>query len=185
MYPVKKTLNHPKADQKEQEIFNLRIEAYQRTNTPIVYLDESGFELCMPRTHGYQSLGTRVYDCHNWQARKRTNAIGAIISNEFITVSLFETSINGDIFHAWVTQDLLPKLPNGCVIVMDNASFHKRSDTLQAITDHESIIEWLPKYSPHLNPIETKWGNTKRIRRTERCEIDDLFNSKVSYVTLL
>ncbi|WP_422108859.1 transposase [Xenorhabdus bovienii] len=40
---------------------------------------------------------------------------------------------------------------------MDNASFHKRNDTIQAISDYEYQLEWLPAYSPDLNPIEHKY----------------------------
>ncbi|WP_422824292.1 hypothetical protein [Xenorhabdus siamensis] len=45
---------------------------------------------------------------------------------------MFAGSINADVFHAWMTQDLLPKLPGSAVIVMDNASFHKRNNGMDA-----------------------------------------------------
>ena len=37
---------------------------------------------------------------------------------------------------------------------MDNASFHKRQDIQEAITQAGHILEYLPPYSPDLNPIE-------------------------------
>lgn len=98
----------------------------------------------MPRTHGYSILGKRCYGQHNWQAKGPLNAIGAIIGMSFVTVSLFACNINADVFHAWLTQDLLPKVANQSVIVMDNASFHKRSDILEAIDAHDCILEFLP-----------------------------------------
>jgi hypothetical protein len=39
-----------------------------------------------------------------------------------ITVCLFQVNINADIFHGWIVQNLLPKVPAGSVIVMDNAN---------------------------------------------------------------
>ncbi|WP_244590420.1 transposase [Xenorhabdus stockiae] len=60
-----------------------------------------------------------------------------------MTLSLFSGSINADVFHAWMIQDLLPKLPSGTVIVMDNAPFPKRHDTIKAIADHGCLLEWL------------------------------------------
>ncbi|MDC9581808.1 transposase, partial [Xenorhabdus sp. PR6a] len=81
-----------------------------------------------------------------------------------------------------MTQDLLPKLPKGAVIVMDNAPFHKRHDILQAITHHGCQLEWLPPYSPDLNPIENKWAGTKATRRRERCSLDELLTEHVTYV---
>ena len=66
----------------------------------------------MPRTHGYSSIGERCYDRHDGQAKGCKNAIGAVIFFTFLTLSLFDTTINADIFYAWLTQDLLPKNPH-------------------------------------------------------------------------
>ena len=44
-----------------------------------------------------------------------------------------DCSIDSDVFHTWATEILLPELPACSVIVMDNASFHKRQDTLDAL----------------------------------------------------
>jgi transposase len=41
-------------------------------------------------------------------------------------------------------QDLLPKIQEKSVIVMDNAAFHKRKDIVQAIENKGHIVEWLP-----------------------------------------
>ncbi|WP_426578513.1 IS630 family transposase [Xenorhabdus stockiae] len=155
---------------------------YEQAMKPIVYLDESGFSQSMPRTHGYSAKGLRCFGTHDWQAKDRINVIGAILKKTFVTLSLFSGNINADVFHAWMTQDLLPKLPSGAVIVMDNAPFHKRHDTIKAIADHGCLLEWLPPYSPDLNPIETKWAEVKAIRRRERCSIDELFMTHVKYV---
>jgi len=79
----------------------------------------------MPRTHGYALKGQRCYCRHDWGARSKTNAIGALLSKKLLTISLFEQNINTNIFNSWVSQDLIPKLPAGSIIVMDNAAFHK------------------------------------------------------------
>ncbi|MDC9606891.1 transposase [Xenorhabdus griffiniae] len=79
----------------------------------------------MPRLHDYSEKGRRYLGTHDRHAKGRLNVMGAICDNTFVTLSLFAGNINADVFHAWVTQDLLPKRPSGAVIVMDNASFHK------------------------------------------------------------
>ncbi len=71
---------------------------------------------------------------------------------------------------------LLPELPEECVIVMDNASFHKREDIIEAIEKVGHKILWLPPYSPDLNPIEKVWAWIKSIRKHwEMDDIDRLF----------
>lgn len=147
-----------------------------------MYLDESGFAVDSPRTHGYSTIGDRCYGSHNWNAKGRINAIGAQLGNNLITVSLIDGSVNSDVFHAWVEQDLLPKLIKSSVIVMDNASFHKREDTIEMIFSAGHILEYLPPYSPDLNPIEHKWAQAKAIRKRNFCDVDQLFSDLAAFV---
>ena len=141
----------------------------------IVYLDESGFAHDMPRTHGYATRGKRCYGVRDWGAKGRTNVIGALIGASLLTVSTFSTNINGDIFHRWMVNDLIPKLPANTVVVMDNASFHKRQDTQEVLRQKGHTLEYLPPYSPDLNPIEHKWTQAKSIRRKTKCSINQIF----------
>ena len=100
---------------------------------------------------------------------------GAVLNNKLIANSLFESSIDGDIFYAWIIEDLLPNLHGDEIIAMDNISFHKRKDIIKAIEDRGCKLLFLPAYSPDLNPIEHKWAQAKAIRRKENCSIDELF----------
>jgi len=148
----------------------------------IVYIDESRFAHDMPRTHGYALAGKRCFGTHNWQARGRTNAIGALVGKLLLTVGLFNININAGVFYTWVAEDLLPKLSANVVIVMDNATFHKRADIHKAIRDAGHTLEFLPPYSPDLNPIERKWAQAKQRRRKLQCSIDQLFKIESFYV---
>ena len=112
-----------------------------------------------------------------WHSKGRINAIGAIIDFNFLTVALFNCSINSDVFYAWLTLDFLPKVKSGTVVVMDNATFHKPADMIQAIKDHGCVVEFLPPYSPDLNPIDHKWAQVKSIRRKTQCSVDELFQN--------
>jgi len=66
-----------------------------------------------------------------------------------------------DVFEAWITLELLPVLPNGNVVVMDNASFHKSEKIQELIEAAGCLLEFLPPYSPDLNPIENAMGASK------------------------
>ena len=171
----KKTFSHPKADEQARSLFKERMEYYKKSGRTIAYLDESGFANDMPRSYGYAPIGEKCLDKRNWHEKGRQNAIGAIVDFCLVTVTLFVGSINSDIFLLWLTKDLLPKLSNGCVIVMDNASFHKRRDIQQIIKAHGHILEYLPPYSPDLNPIENYWSKAKAIRRRTHCTVETLF----------
>ena len=152
-----------------------KIAKYEELGIPVVYIDESGFAHGMPRTHGYAKIGERCFGTHDWGAKGRTNAIGALLGKSLLTVALFDCTINTDAFTAWTEQDLLPKLSNESVIVMDNATFHKGKSMKQKIEAAGHTLEYLPPYSPDLNPIEHKWAQAKSKRRKYQCGIDELF----------
>jgi transposase len=156
-------------------MFCQEIQKLKNEGKTIVYIDESGFAHDMPRTHGYSLKGQRCYGTHDWGAKGRTNAIGALVGKALLTVALLTGSINTQIFTCWVQQDLLPKLPPNSVIVMDNAAFHKGKDMHNSITDSGHSLLYLPPYSPDLNPIEKKWAQAKHIRKSIFCSIDELF----------
>ena len=185
----------------------------------------------MPRTHGYSKIGQRCFGTHDWGAKGRTNAIGALLGTSLLTLELFDYNINlslefislilrdfsvssqhfylkkglwtllfdknagnlsehssdnkqnklqtqvinTDAFSIWVQQDLLPKLPSESILVMDNASFHKSKSMQEKIQTAGHTLEYLPPYSPDLNPIEHKWAQAKSQRRKYQCGIDELF----------
>lgn len=173
---IKKTLFHPKADWLKRLIFQLKIFKYEFVDKrPIVYVDESGFAVDAPRNGGYSTKGQRCYASKDWHARGRVNAIGAITDFKLFNVCLFDTYINADVFYAWVSQELVPNTPKNSVIILDNATFHKRSDAQEVIEKAGHTLEFLPPYSPDLNPIERKWAQAKSIRRKFDYDINELF----------
>lgn len=133
----------------------------------------------MPRRYGYAFKGKPCLDKYDWHNKLRTNVIGALVGTALLTTCLFRTSINSEIFHTWVKEDLLPKLPKNSVLVMDNATFHKRSDTKTLIEQSGFSLEFLPVYSPDLNPIEHKWAQAKALRKSLRCSISSLFKNPI------
>lgn len=146
----------------------------------MVFIDESGFMTESIRSHGYSLKGARCYARFNWQIKAgRTNAIGALLGKQLLSVCLTTSSVNGDFFHAWVEQDLLPKLPNNSVLVMDNATFHKRNDTRALIEANGHRLLFLPTYSPDFNPIENFWAYLKNLRNKLRCSVEELFQQPI------
>ena len=60
---------------------------------------------------------------------------------------------------------ILQKLPPKTIIIVDNASVHKSKELKELFRLHDVILEFLPPYSPELNPIEKLWGLLKRTLR--------------------
>lgn len=158
-------------------MFLSKITRYRLRGMNIIYIDESGFAVDSPRICGYSEKGARCYAGKDWHARGRLNAIGAIIGFVFLTVCLFDCNIDSEVFYTWLTEDLLPKVPSNSVIVMDNAAFHKRIDMKEAIERAGHIPEFLPPYSPDMNPIEHKWAQAKSVRRKWNLKPYELFSN--------
>ncbi|MGG2143191.1 IS630 family transposase [Symbiopectobacterium sp. RP] len=172
----KKTLRHPKADESARQAFQQKIQQYEKEGKPIVFIDESGFPHDTPRTHGYSPKGQRCFGLKNGGAKGRTNVIGALLGTTLFAIGLFDININSDVFYSWVTQVLIPVLPKNRVIVMDNATFHKKHNIQQVIIDAGYMVEYLPTYSPDLNPIEHKWAQAKSKKRESGCDTEILFS---------
>lgn len=66
------------------------------------------------------------------------------------------------------------------MIVMDNASFHKNEDLKTMVKKAGHLIEYLPPYSPDLNPIEQKWFQAKSRSNKYHCYIDTLFEKYIT-----
>ncbi|HGJ5876621.1 MAG TPA: transposase [Arsenophonus sp.] len=106
-----------------------------------------------------------------------------MLGTTLATVGLFDCNINSDIFYGWVTECLIPVLPEKSVTVMDNVRFHNRDDIQQVIIHAVHQLEYLPAYLPDLNPIEHKWAKAKRKKMETGCDIDTLFSTY--YVTII
>ena len=76
-------------------------------------------------------------------------------------------SLNNFLLQEWIESGkAIEDFQNGSariVIVLDNASFHKRKDILNKIESEMSniILEFLPPYSPDYNLIELVWHSAK------------------------
>ena len=149
--------------------------AYEAAGRTLVWIDESGFAQDMPRRHGYAPIGQRCHGRWDWHAKGRVNVIGALMNQRLIAVGLFETTIDAHVFLAWTLHVLLAQLPPAAVIILDNATFHKRADLQNTLRQAGHTLEYLPPYSPDLNPIEHKWAQAKARRRQTQCSVDELF----------
>jgi transposase len=166
---------HPRARIEERAAYFQKVHDFQQQGRPFVYADESGFAHDMPRTYGYSSKGKRCYGKHDWGAKGRTNVIGALLGKKLLCASLFQTTVNREVFTAWLKQDLIPRLPANSVFVMDNASFHKGVEIQKILQDAGHTLLYLPPYSPDLNPIEKKWAQAKSLRRKMGGTVAELF----------
>ena len=151
------------------------MDKYEKERRSVVYVDESGFAHDMPRMHGYATIGDRCYGTQDWNAKGRKNVIAGLFGDSLIGCGIVKANVDTEVFNAWIEKIFIPNLPSNSVVVMDNATFHKSQKTRDLLEINGHQIEFLPPYSPDLNPIEQKWAQAKAIRRRENCDIINLF----------
>ena len=66
------------------------------------------------------------------------------------------------LFELWFEERLLKAIKPDTVIVMDNASFHRKKVLVKLAQKSSCSVIFLPTYSPALNPIEKFWTHLKR-----------------------
>jgi transposase len=74
--------------------------------------------------------------------------------------------MNGDVFRAYVQQQLVTTLRPGDLVIMDNLASHKVSGVREAIEAAGAKLIYLPPYSPDLNPIEQVFSKLKALLRS-------------------
>jgi transposase len=101
--------------------------------------------------------------------------ISSIRSDGSTACMTLEGAMNADSFYIYVKDFLLETLNAGDIVIMDNLSSHKSIRVLELIESVGARVDFLPAYSPDLNPIELMWSKVKSIlRKLEARNPEDL-----------
>jgi transposase len=136
----------------------------------IIWVDETGIEEQMHRTHAREIIGKRAMSNISGKRVPRTTLIAGYGEGILKAPMRFKGTTNTAMFNAWVEKILLPELQQGDVVIMDNASFHRSHTTKALIESKGAILLFQPKYSPDLNKIEPQWSNLKHYIRTDNTD---------------
>lgn len=124
----------------------------------LFFADESGFSLTPYIPYGWQKIGIQTSILT--QRKHIQNTFGLLNP---ITKALHTYSTEDMIESKFICKsinDFSTKIKKPTVIILDNAPWHKSKIFIQAINgwnNKDLYIFHLPRYSPHLNLIETLW----------------------------
>lgn len=92
----------------------------------------------------------------------------AAMSSTGITAAMtMSGAADGEVWHLFVRQILLPSLHPGQIVLCDNLSVHKHLGVRQLIEAAGCQVRFLPPYSPDFSPIEHAFSKLKtRLRQT-------------------
>jgi transposase len=98
----------------------------------------------------------------HWQT---TTFIAALRHDRLSAPWLVDGPMDGSLFLAYVERVLAPDLQTQDLVICDNLSSHKVAGVAEAITARGARLQYLPAYSPDLNPIEMAFSKLKALLR--------------------
>ena len=125
----------------------------------LYFADESGFTLQPYLPYAWQKKGQtqRIFARNR---NKRLNVLGLMSLCGSLTVYYSEQSLNGEFVKNSLEDFSKKSHQKPCVIMMDNGPIHRAKVVTEQFANWEEQnlhVFFLPKYSPHLNPIEILW----------------------------
>lgn len=157
---LKKEAFYVERDEEKRAAFDEEL-ASLPSETNIVYIDECGINKQISRDYGRSPVGERVFLPVNGRRDKKLNIIAGLLNGKLISPTKYDWNTNSEWFLEWFEWFLLPVLPVGSVIILDNASFHKKTEVHRIVKSYGCCAIFLPPYSPDKNKIEKSWANLK------------------------
>jgi transposase len=131
----------------------------------------------MTRLHGRSPRGHRLVAAVPHGHWKTTTFVAGPRKDAITAPMGVDRPMNRTIFKAYVVQSLAPSLKPGDIVIMDNLSSHKVDGVRQAIEAVGATLQYLPPYSPDLNPIEQLFAKIKALlRKAAKRTIPELWN---------
>lgn len=120
----------------------------------------------MYQAYGWSPRGERLFEEIPFQRGKNFSVLGALDLSGRLTTFQKEGAIKRSDLEGFLESHLLPGLPLGSVLVLDNARTHHGGRIDEIVTSAGCSVLYLPPYSPDFNPIELAWSWIKaRVRR--------------------
>ena len=132
----------------------------------LVYVDEVGIEQCLYREYARAPKGKKVVTKISGRKFKRANIVAGICGGKWVSPLQYDCATDSALFEYWFEHCLLKEVEKGSIIILDNATFHRKSKLPALARKYDCEILFLPPYSPDLNPIEKRWAWLKQKLRS-------------------
>jgi transposase len=131
----------------------------------LVFIDETCVTTNLARRYGWGLVGQRVIGKVPHGHWRISTFIAGLRNSGIIAPCVFNGAMDGELFLAYVEQQLAPALQEGDLLIADNLSSHKMAGVAAAVAARGAAIGFLPPYSPDLNPIELAFAKLKQALR--------------------
>ena len=108
-----------------------------------VFLDETGVNTKMSRRYGRARRGQRVVGKVPHGHWMTTTFVAALRHDGLTAPLVVDGAMKGDVFLAYVRQQLAPTLQPGDIVVMDNLAAHKKAGVREEIESRGASVVYL------------------------------------------
>lgn len=144
----------------------------------LVFVDETGANTAMTRTHGRAPAGERVPGPVPGHWSTLTLIRGLRLSG--VTAPLvFQGSTDTATFETYAEQALVPQLHPGDVVIWDNLKPHKAKSVVEVIERAGARVIPLPPSSPDYSPIEEMFSRVKGALRSAAARTTDAVTTAI------
>lgn len=128
-----------------------------------VFLDESGFNNHVRRRYGYSYVNQRAYAVVPGNRNTNKSLLCAIGIEGVISYEYRTGAYNGELLKTFIETKLAPYFNQNPdhILIMDNVPFHKSRIITESLNQFRINREYLPPWSPMLNPIEEFFSMVK------------------------
>lgn len=145
----------------------------------LFFLDETGFNLHVNPTYGWAPANQNAVITVPNNRGRNLSVIAVACNAGMVSYELMHGSYNTDLLYTFLNEVFYPRIPEdrlgnlliylgNVVLVMDNARFHHSQIVRNWAAEKGIRLEYLPPYSPHLNPIEEIFALVKATYRGVR-----------------
>ena len=145
----------------------------------IIALDETGIYAALHPTYARCNIGKRCYmKTTDQRVFKKYSLLVAITSKGIVGWDLYEKgAVNSERLTEFIKSKVNGKYED-CVIVMDNAGFHKTAEVKDAVNEGKNKIQNTVPYYPRSNPIEQFFSQLKHyIKKDSPISYEDIKTS--------
>ena len=129
-----------------------------------ISLNECSFDINDNNNKCYTKKGTIRITNFKHNIRKRMTLLLAISKNDIVASEIFEKSLNKKKYIEFLNKNQ-DKFKNK-TIIKDNLPIHKSKEVIELCNKNNTKLNFIPPYTPEVNPIEQFFSSLKSIYRS-------------------
>ena len=129
------------------------------------YADETGIDKYVYRQNARAKRGVKIYSKIRGKKFERLSIAAAKCGSKIVAPLVYNGTADSAFYEHWFERYLCPEIA-GNIVVIDNASIHRKEKLIEIAARFDVILLFQPPYSPDLNKIEKFWAWLKKKLRS-------------------